>query len=84
MLNLALMLKLNEIGMVWIKLKRYYLINYLYGEKAKEERNQAIEEHPLSWQKEANRWYPGRYVLKDWKEISKEEFEKFGGDRLGN
>jgi len=54
---------------------KYYFISFIYGASEKTLENNVINEHPLEWQKSANKSYPGQYILKDWKEITKEEYE---------
>lgn len=56
---------------------KYYFITFMYGASQKTLENDVIIDHPSKWQKEANKSYPGQYVLKDWKEITKEEYDKF-------
>jgi len=57
-------------------MKKYYFITFMYGASEKTLENKVIDEHPLEWEKYANKSYPGQYKLKDWKEISKEEYFK--------
>jgi len=56
--------------------KNYYFISFMYGASEKTLENAVIDEHPLEWQKYSNKSYPGQYKLKDWEEISKEEYQK--------
>lgn len=56
---------------------KYYFIRFMYGASEKLSYNDAIDHHPFEWQKHGNKSYPGQYILKDWKEISKEEYEAF-------
>jgi hypothetical protein len=55
----------------------YYFISFMYGASEKVLQNDVIKESPLEWQKYANKMHSGQYVLKNWKEISREEYESF-------
>ena len=50
----------------------------MYGASEKTLQNMTIERHPLEWQKSCNKFYPGQYVLTDWKEISELEYMMTG------
>jgi hypothetical protein len=54
----------------------------MYGASEKTLNNTVIDEHPLEWQKYANKSHPGQYILKDWKEISKEEYQMYKSGTL--
>jgi len=58
-------------------IKKYYFITFMYGASEKTLENMVIDEHPLEWQKYANKSHRGQYILKDWKEITEEEYKKF-------
>ncbi|MER2061454.1 MAG: hypothetical protein ABS894_00835 [Aerococcus urinaeequi] len=58
--------------------KNYYFVSYMYGSSQKTHENGLIEEHPLHWQATCEKNYPGQYVLKGWKEITKKEYETYG------
>jgi hypothetical protein len=49
----------------------------MYGASEKKLHNDVIKESPLEWQKYANKMHPGQYVLKNWKEITSEEYKSF-------
>jgi hypothetical protein len=49
----------------------------MYGASEKKLHNDVIKESPLEWQKYANKMHPSQYVLKNWKEINREEYESF-------
>jgi hypothetical protein len=49
----------------------------MYGANEKTLENAVIDEHPLEWEKYTNKSYPGQYKLKDWKELTKEEYETY-------
>ena len=55
----------------------YYFISFMYGASEKRLSNTVIKERPLQWQKDADKRYPGQYVLKTWKEITKKEYEEY-------
>lgn len=59
-------------------MKKYYFITFMYGASEKTLQNMTIERHPLEWQKSCNKFYPGQYVLTDWKEISELEYMMTG------
>lgn len=56
---------------------RYYFISFMYGESEKTLCNDVINENPSEWQKYANKSHPGQYVLTDWREITKAEYDAF-------
>jgi hypothetical protein len=56
---------------------KYYFISFMYGASEKELVNGITNEHPIEWQIECDRLYPGQYRLISWNEITKAEFEKY-------
>jgi hypothetical protein len=59
-----------------------YFISFMYGASEKTLTNDVIEENPLKWQRRVEKSHPGQYVLKDWKEISKEEYKEYKRGRI--
>jgi hypothetical protein len=59
--------------------KKYYFVTIFYGGSVRNIANGVIEEHPMDWQIRVNELYPSQYVLTDWKEITKEEYNKYPG-----
>lgn len=57
-------------------MNEYYFVVFMYGASEKELKNGVINRHPLQWQKECNASYPGQYILKDWKQITREHYEE--------
>lgn len=52
----------------------FYFISFMYGASEKVMCNTVTNVHPLTWQVDANKSYPGQYVLVSWQQISEEEF----------
>jgi hypothetical protein len=49
----------------------------MYGTSEKSLENDVIGIHPFEWQKQADILHPEQYVLTNWKEITKEEYNIF-------
>jgi hypothetical protein len=60
--------------------QKYYFIIFLFGASVKTTHHLLTELHPLDWQVKADNSYPGQYKLTNWKEISEEEYKKYGGE----
>lgn len=65
-----------------IECENCYFITFMYGASEKTLENRVIAVHPLVWQKEVNKQYPGQYVLKDWKKITRTEYESYRGEEI--
>lgn len=73
--------EVTEVAEMTEKTKKYYFVVFYYGASEKTLENDVFDEHPLKWFREANKRYPGQYVLKDWKEITEEEYELYKDNR---
>lgn len=56
---------------------KYYYISFMFGKGVKTLDHDVITDHPSVWARHAHKAYPGQYVLKDWREITKEQYDNF-------
>lgn len=60
---------------------KYYFVSFMYGASEKQASNAVLHCHPIDWQIECEKVYPGQYVLMSWQEITKDEYDKVEGVR---
>jgi hypothetical protein len=56
-------------------MKTYYFVSFMYGASEKVIQNDVIDEHPLTWQRYANKMHPNQYVLISWHEVGKQDYD---------
>jgi hypothetical protein len=56
---------------------KYYFVSFAYGASEKQMENGIVDIHPIDWQIQCDKQYPGQYTILSWNEITKEQFERY-------